>query len=354
MTRRSRRRRRGAAGFSLVEMLVALGLAGLVVAGAFQIQGTFGRESRRQDEVADLQQTLRIVMTLLERNIRAAGAGEQAGYLRLTGAGCASTPLDIYTFQYFNNNSNFPPQATGYDTTAGDADNDPDWFRVVLPIAGNNLAIADGANGLQVKGDLTGWQAGDLISVYKPTSQWISCVREITSVNAGLGFVAHASPGTGFPCANPASEAVCNNRWDCCGLSGLGTGGASSPVRRYRNELVFRVLPPVGTSRDAPKLLMMETPIGRYQGGLWQVVAENIEDMQIALIGKNGSVCNSVDSPALCNPALATAVRITLVGRTNNTRSVASLMGGYEDRPQTATTDNFIRRSVTSEIQLRN
>lgn len=347
------RRRRGGAGFSLIEMLVALGLAGLVVAGAFQIQGTFGRESRRQDEVADLQQTLRIVMTLLERNIRAAGAGEQAGFLRLTGCNPAIT--DIYTFQYFNNNANFPPSVSSYDVNANDPDVDPDYFRVILPIPTSNLAVGDAANALTVRGDLSGWQAGDLISVFRPgsLSTPISCVREITGVNAGLQQVSHASPGTVFPCANPtaANETCGAQSTTCCGLSGLSAASVA-PVRRYRNELVFRVMPTTG--RDAPKLLMMETPIGRYQGGLWQVVAENIEDMQIALIGKNGSVCNSVDSPALCNPSLATAVRITLVGRTNNTRSVASLTGGYEDRPQAATTDNFIRRAVTSEIQLRN
>jgi len=350
-----RGRRRGGAGFSLIEMLVALGLAGLVVAGAFQIQGTFGRESRRQDEVADLQQTLRIVMTLLERNIRAAGAGEQAGFLRLTGCNPAIT--DIYTFQYFNNNSNFPPAAANYDKVLNDADTDPDYFRVILPIPTSNLAVGDAANTLTVRGDLTGWQAGDLISVFRPGSMTtpISCVREITGVNAGLQQVSHASPGTVFPCANPtaANETCGAQSTTCCGLRGL-SGTSVAPVRRYRNELVFRVLPPAGTSRDAPKLLMMETPIARYTGGVWQVVAENIEDMQIALIGKNGSVCNSVDDPAMCSPSLATAVRITLVGRTNNTRSVASLTGGYEDRPQAATTDNFIRRAVTSEIQLRN
>jgi prepilin-type N-terminal cleavage/methylation domain-containing protein len=346
------RGRRRAAGFSLIEMLVALGLAGLVVAGAFQIQGSFARESRRQDEVADVQQTLRLVMTLLERNIRASGVGEQAGFLRLHG--CAATQ-DIYTFQYFNNNSNFPPTPAGYDSTANDADNDPDYFRVIVPIASTNLATQEAAAGLTVKGDLTGWAPGDLISVYKPNpTAPLSCVREITSVNAASGVIGHSSPGSRYPCANPLNEGLCAGAALLAGACCTLTGVTSAPVRRYRDELVFRIIPPVGTSRDAPKLVMMQVPIQQYTGGTWQVVAENIEDMQIALIGKNGSVCNSVDNPAMCNPALAAAVRITLVARTNNSRATESTLGGFEDRPAAAAADNFIRRSVTSEIQLRN
>jgi len=345
-------RRTTRSGFTLVEILVSLGLAGLIVAGAFQLNNSFTQQSRRQNQIADVQQSLRLTMNILEHSIRAAGAGLSGNLLRFTGCGVA--PPDLYAFQYYNSNV-FPPVFGSYDTNTSDNDTDPDWFRVLIPESGQYLITADtGSASTILGGPLTTWAARDLFVVLQPGSQTLSCVREVTSA-AGTTVV-HNTPGAAFPCANPATEAVASGVTDVthCGLNGIAAN--PSPVRHFTNEVVYKIWTPPAGSLDSPKLVMMRPAINQLTDGPWTVVAENIEDMQIALIMKNGSICNSVDSPALCNPTAISAVRITLVGRsTSKVQGLANgKTGGYEDSAEVATTDGYLRRSLTSVVQMRN
>jgi prepilin-type N-terminal cleavage/methylation domain-containing protein len=338
-------------GFTLVEMMIALGLAGLVVAGAFQLNGAFAQATHRQAQISELQQSLRLTMNIIERNIRSAGVGLNGDLMRMTG--CSSGPVDLYPFRFYNSNT-FPPAAS--DATPGDADADPDYFRVMTALPGNYLATADSGTQTTILGNgVDGWRPGDLFVVNTPGNQAISCVREVTAAPIPP-LVTHSSPGTYFPCANVPSEAVTGSGSDFthCGLSVLSPS-TTAPVRVYRSETIFRIYPAPAGSHDPPKLAVMTTGINQLTGGSWQVVADNIEDMQIALIMKNGSVCTDVDSPTLCPPNAISAVRVTLTGRTaQSAGSTESWLGGYEDRPATKVTDGYVRRSLTSVIQLRN
>ena len=346
--RRLQRRR----GFTLVEILISLGLAGLIVAGAFQLNNSFSQQARRQNQIADVQQSLRLVMNILEHSIRSAGSGLSGNLMRFTG--CSTT--DLYGFQYYNTNT-FPPVAGTFDTNAGDNDPDPDWFRVLVPEPGQYLITADtGSASTILGGPLTDWAAGNLFVALQPGSQTLSCVREVSSVAPSSNTVVHNSPGSQFPCANPALETVASGPADLvtCGLAGIAANPV--PVRRFATETIYRIWTPAAGSLDPPKLVMARPPINHLTNVTWTVVAENIEDMQIALIMKNGSICNHVDSPTLCNPTAISAVRVTLVGRSTTTiQGLASgKTGGYEDRAEVATTDGYLRRSLTAVIQLRN
>jgi hypothetical protein len=130
---------------------------------------------------------------------------------------------------------------------------------------------------------------------------------------------------------------------------------------------VYRVdpgaaLPP---ARSTPRLVMGQGPFGKPltdRSFTWTVIAENIEDMQIAVILNDGTVwgsnpdTNNTDDPTRYEFRNIAAVRITLVGRSSSPVSGAgvSLVGGYEDYPNVKQTDGYLRRSLTSTIQLRN
>jgi hypothetical protein len=93
----------------------------------------------------------------------------------------------------------------------------------------------------------------------------------------------------------------------------------------------------------------------------WIPLADGIEDLQLAVILADGTVCNHVDDPRACNFAHAVAVRITLVGRSSSPLQGVppSALGGYEDEPATmppsgSLATSFLRRAVTSTVQLRN
>ncbi|MEK6683275.1 MAG: prepilin-type N-terminal cleavage/methylation domain-containing protein, partial [Nitrospirota bacterium] len=75
-------------GATLVELLVALVIAGLIFAGVYQIYTNSIRTTTVQEQVVDMQQTARVVMDQLMRELRLAGynpslAGGTNGILNL-------------------------------------------------------------------------------------------------------------------------------------------------------------------------------------------------------------------------------------------------------------------------------
>jgi prepilin-type N-terminal cleavage/methylation domain-containing protein len=350
---------RRARGFTLVELMVALGLAGLVVAGAMQLHITFQGQSTRQNQVAEVQQTLRNAMAVLARSIRSAGVGMINSSMVLDPSLCAqSASTTFYGFQYRNGPAAFQDPITAFDGTNNDNNNAPDAFKVIVPDDDQIYLAASESAGSKVlaltgpTANLSGWSVGDLFVILGPAGTnglpqaW---PREVTAI-AGL-TVSHASPGSVYGgCANPSVEST--------KVESAAT--AHQPVKHFgqTSQSYFRILAGT-TSFAAPRLVMQQSrPNKATAGGTWITIAENIEDMQIALLLDNGRFCNATDDPAQCELARAKAVRITLVGRSpisiQGLSSTQTKVGGYEDRASVAANDQYLRRALTEEIELRN
>lgn len=67
--------KRSDCGFTLIEMLIAIAVSGIVLSGLTWIFTTSNWAYKRQDETATLQQNIRIAKMNLERDIRMAGCG---------------------------------------------------------------------------------------------------------------------------------------------------------------------------------------------------------------------------------------------------------------------------------------
>jgi prepilin-type N-terminal cleavage/methylation domain-containing protein len=325
-------------GFSLVEMLVALGLAGLVVAGALQLQTSFTRQSNAQQAIGEVQQTLRSAMAVIARTVRTSGSG-MGPTSSLATPNCASKAF--FGVQFFNSNV-FPWAA--YDATGGPPDDlDPDWLRVIAATPDQAIAHSTGNTTAQTTVDLTtgltaaasGWGVGDLVQVLTSGGATVNpfCTRAVSSVTGNV--IGHVS-------------ASCINAAPCTAAP------ADSLVRRFAQEVDFRVFP--GTAFIQPRLAMRMAPVGDTTSTNWRLIAEGIEDMQISLVLIDERICSSIDDPIICQPAMAKAVQITLVGRTLSTVQGAppSYTGGYEDRPSLQVTDGYIRRALTERVELRN
>jgi type IV pilus assembly protein PilW len=60
-------------GFTLIELLIAIGISGLVLTGIFQVYQGQIRTNNTQNQIVDMQQSIRVAMYFMEREIRMAG-----------------------------------------------------------------------------------------------------------------------------------------------------------------------------------------------------------------------------------------------------------------------------------------
>ena len=123
-------------GFTLIEVMVSLALGMLLLAGAFVMHSSYARQSNRQQQLADMQQSLRVGRDIIARAVRGAGAG-------LTGVPFhvwdCNTAQDRYYYPIqFGNDNNEANMLTGapktvFDVTANDVEPsaNPDWLRII-------------------------------------------------------------------------------------------------------------------------------------------------------------------------------------------------------------------------------
>lgn len=87
-------RRPSEAGFSLLELMVSLGIAGILMAGIFAVYHTQLRAHMTQQLTVEMQQNLRAAMQIMAREVR------MAGYNPTTSAGAGITTMLANSFQF--------------------------------------------------------------------------------------------------------------------------------------------------------------------------------------------------------------------------------------------------------------
>ena len=81
-------------GFTLIELLIAIAVSGIVLAGLVQVFSTSNRSYTKQDEMAILQQNLRVIKMKLDQDVRMAGCGFASAFFYLGN--------QIYPIQFTN------------------------------------------------------------------------------------------------------------------------------------------------------------------------------------------------------------------------------------------------------------
>ncbi|HEX4460873.1 MAG TPA: prepilin-type N-terminal cleavage/methylation domain-containing protein, partial [Polyangia bacterium] len=327
-----------ARGFTLIEIMIAMALAGLVVAGALQLHASFNKQTERQSEVAEMQQNLRVSMLMIERAIRNAGYGIPGGMLPEMSnnpPSCSNLVKRFhYGFEWSNNNTYTDPMTivtwAAKSATANDVD--PDYFWVMsadtATVNPPLYALSDNGSGLTTMttatttASMVNFNVSDLFIIQFPSTSTnctggncallavpaesagdigdttAHCIREITAVSSG---------GTTKTLTHNLSSAkYCFNYvptgGDTC-AAGINTNTPTELRHLEPNVTAYRIMTPTDTynTNGTPKLTYRYAPMNTpYNSSTynWNVIAENIDDMQIAVISKSGVVCNQSNDPS--------------------------------------------------------
>lgn len=271
-TRRPARRRE--AGFSLIELMIAMTVT-LIVAGAIYGLLTGGQNAfRREPEQADRQQNARIAMDLIRRDVLDAGAGMvpfvQAFTDGLDGVGVAP--------------------ATGQATGASGAATD---VVEMVTTDGNCQDVQLSAAPLALAGPYT---SNEMLPACFPDSTRNGFVyvggTAADRLNYGVVLATSDKPTGASPFQIvPIAPAVANLNPAARGFCGAATLGAPAPtcLRSLAIQVVRYAVAPDPAEPRVPALWRSATGrfdgtggvVGTPPGGNWQLVARGIEDLQI-------------------------------------------------------------------------
>lgn len=296
-------------GFSLVELLIAVSLGLIVVSAIYSLFVLQNRSYVNQNLTAEMQQNVRMAMNVLAADLRITGFGfsMSGNYTSAGGTIYAVTPI---------NSSSGPDSVT---------------LRYgVIPIPNVNVTLknpmANSNTGISMvllvqdiyskNVPLTGFSINDYIII--SDGQNASCLQ-VTGINTGALTLQYAAVNPNiFP-----------------------TGGFAAGSHIYKLKQV--------SYQVANTVLQSQT-----NGGAWQDVVNNIEDLQLAYQGTSTPSGTWVDNPSPVDQTTITDVQLNVLARSNNPDFQFT-----GQRPQirdhaAGSSDHYRRRLLTSTITIRN
>jgi prepilin-type N-terminal cleavage/methylation domain-containing protein len=326
---------RRSAGFSLVEVLVAVGLLSIVLMFVFNSFSYQNATHHVVDQVSEIQQSARAITRLMERDIR------NAGYLVPPGAAACGVDSTTAPDMLFVSDADaiLPADQLALEYAGkdlgGETNNDPASTGATTIIV--DSAVIDGVATYDVDND--GTNDSDF------------------RVGAGAILVDRGNPERGVGCGlvtnvNPTSRAVSVNM-----LAVHNTTAAGAKDLFLVPANVYRIVSPAG---DPPRM---------ERNG--EMLAKDVEDMQIAYFfdDDDDDVIDAGETRADGTTAYANSaingenlreIRLNLVlaTRTNDTRNPDDAGIGQARENRTVASapgvDGKHRRAQTTTVRLRN
>ena len=342
------------AGFTLVELLVVLALSGIVLGAILKIFSSSNKSYAVQEEVAAMQQNLRIAKLYLTRDIRMAGAG-------LTGFS-GPDGNRIYGIGFTNNDINGNPASDRISVNYIAFDNDGCGQD---PDTSDSRPLCDTWPPLTLKNEMnttsTGADVEENLSG-SPYNAWKGgCVCNGVNYDQSTpGFMALITLPDG-------------SRQNTFFVTGVQTGSPDRLLKAtpYPGTAVNKVggtFPAKSTLRFFNKTAITSLTYSIVNEKLMRngtLLAEGIEDMQFAFgldTTGDGSVDTTVVTPgagnSLTDPQRDQVrwVRIGLVGKTLKAGAayVKSTHPGLEDSPLTGNVGRFKRKRLQVTVKTRN
>jgi prepilin-type N-terminal cleavage/methylation domain-containing protein len=343
------------AGFSLLELIVAMAIT-LIISGAIYGLMTGGQNAfRREPELTERQQNIRVAMDLIMRDIQNAGVGMPDfiqtftrnldacsgcpdGGSPMGSGGVVADELEIVTNNsYRKNEPGCNETGANARTVRGGVD-----FTVDSPVA---VIFRDGTwalfNPTNVTGDNSG--AEDCDASTDHTKLTFNQGQDTTGLNPSGNICTPNDPPV-IGTAGMSQECITGNDPNdlCCSVSEIGY----SEIVRYRIRIDNSdcELGPAATQVCTPALQRRSTATAPFT---WQTVARGIEDLQVRYTQANGTVSDGAPLVTWGNYAtLVTQVEVRL-----SSRSVAYRIEGLTAPAPAAAAagvPNAIRGSLVS------
>mgnify|MGYP001819246308 CR=1 FL=1 len=198
-------------GFTLVELMISMAMAGMVMAGVYSVYRSQQKSYIIQEQVVGMQQSLRAAMDLMEREIRMAGFDPY----RDSGAGIIGpTASDNLRFCFVADDDEYDNDGDGVVDEAGElktiryalydsgADGDNDLGRKVG--AGTNKPVSENIDALDfvfLREDGT-----PTASVSEVRSIQITLVARSARIDPRYGDTAVYTNQQGFPILGPKND----------------------------------------------------------------------------------------------------------------------------------------------------
>jgi len=300
---------RGERGFTLLELLVVMAIFLVVIAAVYALYNTQLKTTHIEEDVAEVQQNLRVAMDIISKDVAMAGIAVSSG-TNPVDAFANNTGLDGSDSVTFNNAS-----ADGVFTII-------DSTLSVAVVGGTPITFTVGSSG-----EAGMFSVGDGVRIVNPSekTQPAATVFTVSAIN------------TAAPSLTLTPGASGGNVKFMRGYLVSKTG--SSALDPYPNTVRYCMGPAAGCAPSVTrcpagqKCLMRIVNATPLDGS---VVATNIEGFQLGYILDNTALAES-DAPG--SLSLIRAVRVTIVGETFKT-------AGLSRAPKS--------RELTNIVKLRN
>lgn len=343
-------------GFSLVELLIAMAIAAIVGMAGFVMFSSSNWSHKVQEDISGAQQSVRLAMDRLAKDVRSAGFGLPDPPFSITiGVNPALTsPITITN------------STTGFDTITilgiGYEVGTLDTTTAVVNCGNGVQANLSGANCIRLSAP-----AADSIDNFFNSSGTFQTTRVHISLG-GSNYIQLAAAGH-----NQANRT-------------LTLGSPATLDRSYADGTSVYIIQAVQytiatdlTGCSATNPCMASNDFTTLRGSGRQVLAENIEDMQFAygidVSPRDGKMDDTADGTvgyaatdflnAPTDPSTIITIRANIVGRTRNQDpkgAVSFRPQCFEDRPADSGTtnctgapaDGYRRRMLTKILKIRN
>lgn len=329
---------RSESGMTLIELLIAIAISGIVLAGVVQILTTSSSSYSRQEEMAAMQQNVRMAKMFLERDSRMAGCGLKNFFDRGTrvypveftnAGGQSSTDVLVINYVDLDNGScgNVLPQLT---------------LNGSMPAASAEATVNENLNN----------------NASPPTPPYSAWNGTFTCAGTSFG-------GTPFIEFQAIITSPDGSKSDVVYITQVQANSNKIQNRPYAgfDNKIINSYPPGSTINFFSNTTLTQVTYSYSNGSLLrngQAIADNLEDLQFAFgldTNADGVVDSWVNNRDLTNAEKdqIRLIRINVLGRTSREHSGQSkTRPAIEDRAAGTSPDKFVRQLFQITVMPRN